>query len=266
MIVSETSGLESLGGDNYLLTLSVPEGRFAALGRFARLRSWPMPSLGPGTLLDRPFSIHGIGRGTLSFLIRKVGPATALLAGLAKGDPVRVIGPLGTGLDDLDPAFGEKKWYLVAGGAGLGPMGSLMAALGDRARLFYGERSGKSQVGSGYLRGLSRDADGSGIVTTTEDGTGYGLKGLVTEPLLRGLGEEKRPIVACGPPGLLAAAARAALDHGVGYFACAEARMACGLGVCLSCTLPKLDGSNFRVCREGPMVDGLSLDWDRIRA
>jgi hypothetical protein len=40
--------------------------------------------------------------------------------------------------------------------------------------------------------------------------------------------------------------------------------MGCGLGICLSCSLPRLNGGNFRVCEEGPLVDGLSLDWDKI--
>ena len=265
MVLAKAKAVDDLGGGNHLLTLEVPEAPFPALGRFARLRAWPSRGLGPGTLLDRPFSIHRTDQSELGFLIRQVDPATEILASLSRGALVRFIGPLGRGLDDLDPNFAAKNWYLVAGGAGLGPMPSIMAALGPRAKLFYGERSRKTQPSPDYLAGLAHYAPGAELVTTTEDGTGQGQKGLVTKPLIESLGLEKRPIVACGPTPLLTALARLAAEYSVPYFACVEARMACGLGVCLSCSLPKLDGTNFRVCREGPMVDGSAIDWDNVR-
>jgi dihydroorotate dehydrogenase (NAD+) catalytic subunit len=65
---------------------------------------------------------------------------------------------------------------------------------------------------------------------------------------------------------MLAALAQVAQEFGVDYLACIEARMACGLGVCLSCSLPRLDGTNIKVCRDGPLIDGLSLNWDIILA
>jgi dihydroorotate dehydrogenase electron transfer subunit len=202
----------------------------------------------------------------LTFLIREVGPGTKILTSLNKGDQVRVIGPLGQGLDDLEPNFLSQKWYLVAGGAGLGPMGSLVEALGPKAKLFYGERSGPDQVRLDYLKSWFKKSSQENIVATTEDGTGYGRPGLVTQPLIQSLALEKRAMIACGPKGLLAALAKIAQQNGLRYLALAEERMACGLGVCLSCSLPKLDGSNFRVCQDGPLVDGLSLDWESLRA
>jgi NAD(P)H-flavin reductase len=261
MTVATVTGLDDVGGSNHLLRLKATEGNLAALGRFFRLRSWPQPFQGLGTLLDRPFSVHRISGQTLDFLIRAVGPATNLLTSLAEGDRVRLIGPLGRGLDELDPSFRSKKWYLAAGGVGLGPMASLAEAIGPGVRLFYGERSAGTQVGKGYLASLVTDH-----VPVTEDGSGYGHRGLVTEPLIQALKAEKRPIIACGPTAMLAALAEVAKGFGVSYLACTEARMACGLGVCLSCTLPRLDGTNFRVCQEGPLVDGLTLDWGRILA
>ncbi|MDR2301972.1 MAG: hypothetical protein LBF38_08045 [Deltaproteobacteria bacterium] len=270
MVTGKVDRTSYLGGDNYFLNVTVPKGYFKDLGRFVRLRAWPKMGQGPGTLLDRPFSIHYSSERNLGFLIREVGPGTQILTSLRKGDEVRVIGPLGRGLDELEPDFLNEKWYLVAGGAGLGPMGSMACVLGGRrAKLFYGERSGQQQIKHNDLGMLFVNLLSGGwenIVPTTEDGTGYGLKGLVTEPLIQSLLEEKRSIIGCGPKGLLAALAKIARKHGVKYLACAEERMACGLGVCLSCSLPKLDGSNFRVCQQGPLVDGLSLDWERIRA
>ncbi|MDR3135604.1 MAG: hypothetical protein LBU69_05870, partial [Deltaproteobacteria bacterium] len=126
MAMTEVVGLGHMGGNNYLLSLLAGHGEYAALGRFARLRGWPTSQAGVGSLLDPPISIHRINGKTLQFLVRRVGPATTALTSLSIGASVRLIGPLGRGLDELDPGFREKKWYLVAGGIGLGPMPSLL--------------------------------------------------------------------------------------------------------------------------------------------
>ncbi|MDR1677352.1 MAG: hypothetical protein LBS44_03065, partial [Deltaproteobacteria bacterium] len=179
MTVAKVFDLVNVCGPNYLLTLEIPEGPLASLGRFVRLRSWPEPYQGPGTLLDRPFSIHRSRETSLDFLIRQVGPATNLLTSLAKGQPVKVIGPLGRGLDDLVADYNTKKWYLVAGGAGLGTMASLIEALQPAAKLYYGERSGQYQVHPDLVKQLTQN-----FTAVTEDATGYGQKGLVTQPLI----------------------------------------------------------------------------------
>ena len=41
--------------------------------------------------------------------------------------------------------------------------------------------------------------------------------------------------------------------------------MACGLGVCLTCSLPLKDGGRLRACQEGPVVDGGVIDWSGVR-
>jgi dihydroorotate dehydrogenase electron transfer subunit len=40
--------------------------------------------------------------------------------------------------------------------------------------------------------------------------------------------------------------------------------MACGLGVCLSCTLPLKKGGRFKVCGEGPVADGRIINWEAM--
>jgi hypothetical protein len=63
---------------------------------------------------------------------------------------------------------------------------------------------------------------------------------------------------------MLAAIARLAQERGVDYIASVEARMACALGVCLSCSLPLVNGRNFKTCQDGPMVEGTALDWEKL--
>jgi dihydroorotate dehydrogenase electron transfer subunit len=135
-------------------------------------------------------------------------------------------------------------------------MANLLAAQKAPARLFYGERRGQDLMDRDYLASFAPD-----FAAAAQDGQGYGEKGLATDLLVRALAQEKRAIFACGPPGLLAALAPLARKLGLRYFAAVEAFMACGLGVCLSCAKALTGGARIRLCQDGPVVDGLSLDW-----
>jgi dihydroorotate dehydrogenase electron transfer subunit len=137
-------------------------------------------------------------------------------------------------------------------------MANLLDKSRGSSRLFYGERLGQSLIDQAYLSSFSPD-----FLAATEDGLGYGQKGRVTDLLIKALQQEKRDIFACGPPGLLAALAPIAKDNQVRYYASAEAFMACGLGVCLSCSRSRLDGTRLRLCQKGPVVDGLKFDWNQ---
>ena len=139
-------------------------------------------------------------------------------------------------------------------------MRTISKDLRAESSLFYGERGCRGQLPLDKLHSWF----GHNSVCVTEDGSGAGQQGLVTEPLIAGLKKERRPIIACGPPAMLAAVAKIARSFETSYYACLEARMACGLGVCLSCSLPAISGGNIRVCQEGPVFNGLDIDWERV--
>jgi dihydroorotate dehydrogenase electron transfer subunit len=246
--------IEKLSADTFWLDLETPAADlFRVPGGFVKLRGWPEP----GPLLDRPFSIHRVRDGGLQLLIRRVGAATRLICGLAPGAPLKITGPLGLPVPEI---VALADFYLVAGGIGLAAMALVRDWLGDsgqRSRLFYGERSGRHQVDRAWLAAWAGD-----FTATVDDGSGYGFAGLVTAPLAESLAREPRPILACGPPPLLAAVTALAEQFGVAPWVWLEAGMACGLGVCLSCSLPLKTGGRFKVCREGPVADGRTLDWE----
>ena len=252
----------ALAAETYLMTIHSPEAsRTARPGSFVKIRAWAGPGEGDGPLLDRPFSVHRTEGDRLSILYRVVGPATRLLSLARPGQTVRVTGPLGHGLDQATPR--PKAIYLVAGGIGLAPMALARDWLGPEgtAALFYGERSGVLQVEEDWLKSWAGD-----FTATVDDGTGYGRAGLVTEALAEALARELRPIFACGPKPMLAAVSALGARFGApGVWVSVEAGMACGLGVCLTCSLPLLGGGRFRACQEGPVVDGLKVDWEKIR-
>ena len=246
-----------LAADTFWLDIETPAAdQFRTPGCFVKLRGWP--EQGPGPLLDRPFSIHRVQAGGVQILLRRVGPATRLLSDLPPGAPLRLTGPLGRSLAASDLAASD--FYLAAGGIGLAPMPLVRDWLEDSgrlSRLFYGERSGSGQVPRDWLAAWAGD-----FAATVDDGSGYGRKGLVTEALAEALAREPRPIFACGPAPMLAAVSRLAEGFGVTPLVSVEAGMACGLGVCLGCSLPLKAGGRFLVCREGPVADGRTLDWE----
>jgi NAD(P)H-flavin reductase len=170
--------------------------------------------------------------------------------------PVKVSGPLGRGPPN---SWKRNPLYLVGGGIGLAPMGMVLGQPGATAHLFYGERSGDLQVDEAWLKAWAGD-----LTATVDDGSGYGRAGLVTGPLEEALGREVRPIFACGPKPMLVAVSALAARYNAPVLVSVEAGMACGFGVCLSCSLPLKNGGRFRACQEGPVVDGSTVDWGKM--
>jgi len=134
---------------DWQLTLEKPsDGNFDfAPGQFV----WINTSGTPFTMNDHPFSIASCRKDLpqLSFIIRTLGDYTASLGNLKPGQKVWVDGPYGSmSLQDSDRAEGI---LLVAGGAGIGPMLSLLRGLAARnesrpVRLVYGNQSQDQMV------------------------------------------------------------------------------------------------------------------------
>ena len=64
-------------------------------------------------------------------------------------------------------------------------------------------------------------------------------------------------IIACGPPVMLRALKTQLKEKGITTpcLVSLEERMGCGIGACLVCVCKKSDGSNARVCKDGPVFD-----------
>jgi dihydroorotate dehydrogenase electron transfer subunit len=248
------------GGHIFQMTLKAPPGNWADMGVLAKLRAWAPAPLGR-PVLDRPFSVHKFSlepQPMVTFLIRQVGLGTKLLSQCRPGDEVQITGPLGRGLSRVQGDILEKPLYLAAGGIGLAPVVNLPAVTLNNSVLFYGEKTSANQIDQDYLKTIMPH-----IKAATQDGSGYGSRGLVTDLLKQALENQKRDIIACGPKPLLAALVPLARSFAVRLWVSAEAFFGCGLGVCLSCSLPLLDGRRIRLCQEGPVVDGLLVDWEK---
>jgi dihydroorotate dehydrogenase electron transfer subunit len=216
-------------------------------------------------LLPRPFSIHRLQGNRVDLLIRAVGEGTRQVCDLRPGEVLEIKGPLGRGFK-LDS---KKDPILVAGGIGVAPL----LFLADRLvkmkrsktlappRLLIGAGSKKELFG---LREFNKA--GLRVQAITEDGS-FGRKGLVTD-LLAGMsdkGLDQVMIYTCGPQGMLRAVASWAAARNIPCQVSLEARMACGMGACLGCSLARPDDSGqgyAKVCQDGPVFEAQEVAWD----
>ncbi len=231
-----------------------------APGQFLTLRVSPYSD----PLLRRPFAFSGfVGRAAgeaprASVIYQIRGGATRLLSELAPGARLDAIGPLGRGF----PQPGAEETPILAGGGiGLGPLlflASALAEIGEAPLLVLGLRS---------LSLLPRIELPEGAVLCTDDGSS-GFRGTPVDWISRER-PESRPsgggaavrIYGCGPAPMLAALSGLAGDRGWAASLSAEQWMACGVGACMGCALPRSGGGFLRACADGPVFDAGEIDW-----
>jgi dihydroorotate dehydrogenase electron transfer subunit len=204
--------------------------------------------------LLRPMSVYGLGPqdGTLEFLYNVTGVGTHALATLGAGSALDIVGPLGNTFG-FEPSF--ERILLVVRGVGLATLAPLVkraAQNGTGITAVMSARAPKDLMKDEFLRGAPArvhciyDSDGTSSMRATEE-------------LVRGLVERERPdaVYTCGSHRLLMLLQRVLADYpAIRAEVAMEQRMACGMGVCLSCVrLFDCDGDKqfLRVCREGPV-------------
>lgn len=201
-----------------------------------------------GFFLRRPFSVCGAEDGVLTVVYHALGAGTAALSRMKAGDRLDVLTQLGNGYDMS--AAGEHP-LLIAGGTGLTPLCFLAKELkkaGIRPRIIMGFASAADVFYYDELCALGID-----VTLLTADGSA-GRKGFVLDAL------DDAPytqIYACGPiPMFRAISERAA----AGAQFSLEARMGCGFGACMGCTIETRSGAK-RVCKDGPVFRAEELIW-----
>lgn len=234
------------------LEADAPIARITKPGQFYQLRCPTTDTEQP--FLLRPMSVYGAGpqAGRIEFLYNVTGVGTRAMASLPVDGHMEIVGPLGNTFT-FRPDF--RRILVVARGVGLATMAPLIqqaAEAGAAITAVMSARTRDDLMEHEFLRGANAqvhsvfDADGSSSVEAME-------------VLMRGLLGQQRPDAAytCGSHRLLMLLQRVLADHPevVGEVAM-EQRMACGMGVCLSCVrLFDCDGDKqfLRVCREGPV-------------
>lgn len=280
--------VERFGRNFFTIALRAGEiARRAEPGQFVMVAVHPLvpgvnefAQAGWDPLLRRPFSIYRVNGTQEEILLlgQAVGRGSQILAAAEPGQVYSVLGPCGR------PFHVERAWkhlLLVGGGAGVAPLvfaGERFAAQGLSVTVIFGFRNAQSVIG---WETTSAWATSRHLVT--EDGSA-GEKGFVTDALKRLLAEQSKlagggghghghdpahaygharfdAILACGPNVMLKATAELARQAGVPCQVSAERTMGCGFGVCLSCVLPRPDGSYALTCQDGPVFAAEEVDF-----
>ena len=222
------------------LRLACDTGAIHTPGQFLELQL-------PGFFLRRPLSVCDWDSETVTILYKIVGHGTDWLSHCRPGQTLDALSGLGNGFDLA--ACGEKT-LVIGGGIGVPPMYGLAKRL---------LASGKTPVAilgfntAGELFYVSEfQALGIETIIATADGS-CGVRGFVTDALPA----RYDTFCACGPLPMLRALCRASDRPGLLSL---EARMGCGFGACMGCTIETVDGPK-RVCREGPVFRKEALLW-----
>ena len=253
----------NLSGGGFILTLRAPQlSRKLRPGQFVHF-------LIPGDLfLRRPFSVMDVLPKKNSILIygRRVGSGSELMAAMAPGSSVSLMGPLG---HTFDLAESGNRPILVAGGTGAGVLFMWARVLGEKKLnplVLYGARNKAELSLASSWRGL----EGVRLLCSTDDGS-VGFKGNVVGLLKKCLREKDQSpsatVYICGPVAMMSATAKEAEGQGHRCFVSLEQRMGCAVGACYACAFPMKGRKGYesyvRVCRQGTIFRASEIDWGK---
>ncbi len=198
-------------------------------------------------LLPRAFSMARRTPETLTFIYKLIGRGTGLLAAKRPGDRLRIWGPLGKGF-----SFEGGKPVLLGGGTGIAPLidlGDELTRAGVDFALVCGGRTAED------LKFMDEFSDVAAYIPFTEDGS-LGRMGYATAYIEEGNVSGDSVIYSCGPMGMLKRVGELARERSLRCYFSIETPMACGLGTCLGCAVPRRGGGGyFKACTDGPVFE-----------
>lgn len=246
---------------------AVPEGSVMNLRVFVPAGN-PQPAAGQfymlhavrsDVLLGRPISVYhsekrSDGSVEIHFLILVKGHGTVELTGLREGDEINLLGPCGNSFGTVAGSVLPKKIAIVGGGIGVAPVAGFAETLPAKSYDFFA--SFKS--GSYGLDNIQP----ANLTITTDDGS-VGVHGMLSAAFTEELLKEKNydAVYACGPTPMLAYIQKVCGVTNTKCYLSMEARMACGVGVCLGCVIPTTKGM-LRCCKDGPIFEGEILKFE----
>lgn len=231
---------QRIASDVYRMVLAgdVPE---LAAGSFVELSV-------PNCYLRRPFSVCASDKGTLTLIYKVVGRGTDLMSRFPVGTEVETIAGLGQG---FHVERSSHAALLVGGGLGVAPLYQLARVLrkqGVTCTVVAGFNRAEDAFLEAEFEALSCE-----VRYVTMDGS-HGRKGLVTDHLADIAHDY---FYSCGPLPMLKALQTALTSAGDLSL---EARMGCGYGACMGCTIQTVNGPK-RVCKEGPVFEKEEVIW-----
>lgn len=232
-----------IGINSMLMRLQGPTECFVRPGQFVDIAV-------PGFELRRPISVCDYDADTLTIVYDIVGHGTEALAAMSEGEERDIIAGLGNG---FSPDTDAKRPVLLGGGVGCPPIYSLaktMIARGMQPAVILGFNSSERVIMRDMFEALGVD-----FHIATVDGS-EGTKGFVTD-VIREKALDPDYFYCCGPTPMLRALCKS-LD--IPGQVSLEARMGCGFGACMCCSLETRSGAK-RICKEGPVFEKDDLIW-----
>lgn len=195
---------------------------------------------------EKPFSISYQDDKRFAITVACIGIFTEEMRKLKEGDLIGIRGPYGKAFN-----LKGKNIILVGGGCGCGPL----AFLADEAikkgvdvSFIIGARTKDALL---FLERMKKNNVKTFV--TTDDGS-FGVKGFATD-LLKDFLEKNHidAVYSCGPEKMMKKVAEMCKDKKIYCELSLERYMKCGFGVCGQCCM---DDSGFRVCTDGPVING----------
>jgi len=164
------------------------------------------------------------------------------------GDKLGIRGPYGNPFTYKN----YKNILLVGGGCGTPPMLNLAQRAtenGLNVTVLLGGRTKEHLLFTDKFKSL-----GCKLHVATDDGS-EGHEGFVTDVLEKELEKGGYDCVyTCGPEIMMVKTAQLAQDFNIDSQVSMERYMKCGFGICGQCCM---DDSGIRMCKEGPVLDGI---------
>ena len=228
------------------------------------------------------------------------GIGTNELTKVKEGERIQMLGPLGS-IPDLAKWRGNgiEEVHLVGGGVGMAPLvffGQALKFYSFKLKAFIGiDRIETLLYSAPFAPTFAENQQNAYVYIETLSGIGLRpedirvscesldsaerkngrlpeenyREGFVTEQYksyLEGLSKtDNILVITCGPQPMLQALWRIISRFNLPMKVLLEKRMACGIGVCLSCVCrTKKNGSKqySRVCTDGPLFDSQDIDWE----
>jgi dihydroorotate dehydrogenase electron transfer subunit len=242
------------GGSYKVLTISVSTDFPEPLaGAFVMLDCGFMED---GTILRRPMAFYDVRKKSthveVDILYHVVGKGTALMGKMKPDESTEFLGPLGNSFSI--PNKQEKIW-IVGGGIGIAPFLLWMKQIQHKqnVKMIFGFREDAQLKVCDDFKEFKQT-----LTTCVQNGNRGDFQGTVVDALKMWL-EAERPdkIFTCGPTIMMDKTIEVAKAHNIPVEVSLEAKMGCGIGVCLSCVTPlehQHQKSTFSlVCKDGPI-------------
>ena len=204
-----------------------------------------------GSYLRRPISVSEYEEGVLSLVIQVVGEGTRKIVETPVGAKLDMLTGLGNRFT-IPEVEGNKVALLIGGGVGYAPLVGLMKKLRRESNLYpfavFGFNT-EADVPFNHLLQLREEGYPVEYCTMTGEMGDCGNAVEVAQEHLDLLGIEPACFYTCGPLPMMRAVCEAFECDGQLSL---EARMGCGFGACMGCSIRTPDGPK-RICKDGPV-------------